>query len=79
MAQILKMLHLAQQHGMAQMQIGSGGIEACLDAQRPAGLGVLLRARVQILFADDLGEALFQVRRVVQGTGCTLYIVKWEQ
>ena len=33
-AQVLKMFHLAQQHGVAQVQIGRGGIETGLDAQR---------------------------------------------
>ena len=37
-AQILEMLHLAQQHGVAQVQIGRGGIEAGFHAQRAAGL-----------------------------------------
>ena len=34
MAQILEVLHLAQQDGVAQVQIGRGGVEAGLDAQR---------------------------------------------
>ena len=35
-AQILEVLHLAEQDGVAQVQIGRGGIEAGLDAQRAA-------------------------------------------
>ena len=60
-AQILKVFHLAQKHGVAQVQIGRGGIEARLHAQRTAGLGGFREARLQVLFADDLREALLQV------------------
>ena len=45
-AQILKVLHLAQQHGVAQVQIGRRGIEAGLHAQRTAGLQGLREARL---------------------------------
>ena len=59
MAQILKMLHLAQQDGVAQMQIGRGGVEAGLHAQRATGSARgLYQALAQILFANDLGKAL---------------------
>ena len=37
-AQVLKVLHLAQQDGVAQVQVGRGGIEAGLDAQGAARL-----------------------------------------
>ena len=57
-AQVLKVLHLAQQHGVAQVQIGRGGIEADFDAQRAAGGEAL----VEILLADDLDEALLEIR-----------------
>ena len=36
--EILKMLHLAKQDGVAEVQVGRSGIEAGLDAQRTAGL-----------------------------------------
>jgi hypothetical protein len=39
---------------MAEMQVGRGGIEAGLDAQRCAFLG---NAFAQILFADQFGKA----------------------
>ena len=57
-AEILEVLHLAQQHGVAEMQIGRGGVEAGLHAQRPAFLRDPL---AQILFADQFGEAFFQI------------------
>ena len=34
--QVLELAHLVEQHGVAQMQVGRGRIEAGLDAQRPA-------------------------------------------
>ena len=38
MPQILQLPHLVQHHGMAQMNIGRGGIQPQLDAQRLAGI-----------------------------------------
>ena len=61
MAQILKVLHLAQQHGVAQVQVGRGGVEAGLDAQRRAGLCGLDQALAQILFADDFRHAFLEI------------------
>ncbi len=67
MPQILELAHLVQQHGMAQMQIGRGRIEARLHAQRPAKF----QSRLQFFEFDDfLGAArdLFQCcRNVVHG------------
>ena len=37
MSQILELAHLVDKHGMSQVQVGCGRIEAGLDAQRPAG------------------------------------------
>ena len=59
--QILKVLHLAQQDGVAQVQIGRGGVEARLHAQRPAGLGGEHQPLAQILFANDLRHAFAEV------------------
>ncbi len=41
MAQLLKLAHLVDEHRMAQMQIGRGGVEAGLDAQGFAPLQAL--------------------------------------
>ena len=64
MAQILKMLHLAQQHGVAEVQVGRGGIEARFHAQRtaPCGGG---QALAQVFFANEFGETLLQVRQLL--------------
>jgi hypothetical protein len=37
-AELLKVAQLVDENGMAEMQVGSGGVEAGLDAQRAAGL-----------------------------------------
>ena len=55
MAQFLELLHFVEQHGMPQVQIGGGGVESGLDAERPA-LGQALDQR---LFRDELGGASF--------------------
>ena len=69
MAEILEMFHLAQQHGVAQMQVGRGGIETGLNAQRPAGLGRLRQAFAQVLFANDLRETFLQVSQLLVDGG----------
>ena len=60
-AQILKVLHLAQQDGVAQVQVRRGGVKAGLDAQLAAGLFGLDQALAQVFFADDLRHAFAQV------------------
>lgn len=42
MPQVMKVLHLAQQDGVAEVEIGRGGIEAGFDAQ---GRPVFRRSR----------------------------------
>jgi len=56
-AQILKVLHLAEEHGVAQVQIGRRGVESGLHAQRPPGLQPL----AEVLFADDFGHTFGEV------------------
>ena len=43
MAQILKLAHFVEHHGMADMQIGGGGVEAELNSQRNARFFALLQ------------------------------------
>ncbi len=38
MPEILQLAHLVEQHGVSQVQVGRGGIEARLDAQRATQL-----------------------------------------
>ena len=70
MPQILKVLHLAQQHGVAQVQIGRRRIEAGLHAQRTAGLLGLDQALAQVFFADQVGQPFLEVRQLFVNCHC---------
>jgi predicted DNA-binding protein (MmcQ/YjbR family) len=62
-------LELAHEHGVAEVQIGSGGIESRFDAQGLAGFEGGLKALAQIGDADDFGCAfLEQVKLFVDGS-----------
>ena len=61
MAHVLEMLQLAQDNGVAQVNIGRGGIDAEIDAQRLAGLRGLLELGAQILFANDFRGAFAEI------------------
>ncbi len=61
MAEILKMLHFPEQHGVAEMQVGRRGIEARFNAQRPPGLRRFDQALAQLFFADQFRQAFLQV------------------
>ena len=68
MAELLKVAQLAHQHGVAQVQVGRGGVKAGLYAQRPAGFAALFQALAQIGDADDLRRAfLEQIHLFVYG------------
>jgi len=69
-AQILKVLHLAQQDGMAQMQVRSRRVEARLDPQRTIHLGSLQQALAQIFLANDLRHPLAQIRQLFVDGHC---------
>src|SRR5262249_15549524 len=60
-SEVLEVAHLAQQDGMAEVQIGRGRVEAGLDAQRPAGFRRLHQALAQIGFANDLRHSFAEV------------------
>jgi hypothetical protein len=47
--QILEAAHLLQHHGVPQVDVGRGRIEARLDAQRLARLGRALELRLKLL------------------------------
>ncbi len=71
-AHVLEVLHLAEEHGVAQVQVGRGGIEADLDFQRPADAD----ARLELFLADELDEALLEIRDLFfQGVPAHLTIV----
>ena len=61
MTHVLKVLELANEHGVAQMQVGRSRIEARLYPHRFAALPGFLQTLAQIALADDLGCALAQI------------------
>ncbi len=60
-AHVLEMLELANEHGMAQVQVGGSGIKAGLDAQRFAGLQGLFEALTQIALTNDFDRTFAEV------------------
>ena len=60
-AHVLKMLQLAQHHGVAKMNVRSGGIDAEINAQGNAGLERFFEARFQFVFANNFRDTFFQV------------------
>ena len=60
-AQILKMLQLAQHDGVAEMNIGRRGIHAEIRAQRLTGFRGLLELCLQVFVANDFRRSLFQI------------------
>ena len=52
-AQVLELAHLAQRHGVAQVQVGAGGVDAELDVE---GLA-LLKLLAKVGLGNDLGSA----------------------
>ena len=54
---------------MAQVQIRGGGVESGFHAQRAADLGGFSKTCLQIFFADDFGEAFFQIRELFGNGG----------
>ena len=61
MAEVLKVLELAQEHGVAEMKIGRGRIESGFDAQRLAGRERLLQLGAQLGLLHNFRGALLDV------------------
>ena len=55
MPQVLKLLHLLNQHGMTEMKIRRGGIKSSFDPERPA----LFELGNQLFFGKNLHRAPF--------------------
>jgi hypothetical protein len=52
-AELLKVAQLAEEHGVAEMEVGRGGVEAGFDAEGAAGFAALFEALAQVADADD--------------------------
>ena len=60
-AHVLKMLQLAQDHGVAQMKIGGRGVHAEIDAQGLAGFQGLFEFGLEFGFGNDFSDGFFEV------------------
>ena len=69
MAEILKVLQLAQYDRVAEVQIRCGRVHAELDAQRLAGGAGLLKFGAQFDLADDFRRAFLGCRRFARRPG----------
>jgi hypothetical protein len=68
MAELLEVAQLAHEDGVAQVQVGRGGVEADFDAQRAGGFAALFKALAQVGDADNLRRALLeQIKLFVYG------------
>ena len=61
MAEVLKVLKLAQKNGVAEMEIGRGRIEPRLDAKRLARRQRLLQLGAKLGLLHDFRGTLFDV------------------
>jgi hypothetical protein len=60
-AHVLKVLELAHEHGVSEMQVGGGGIETGFHPHGLARGERLLDAVAQVALANDFSGALAQV------------------
>ncbi len=60
-AEVLKVLQLANQNGVAEMKIGRGRIEASFDAQGAAGGARLFQASAQLGQRNNLCRAFLKI------------------
>ena len=60
-AEVLEVAHLAQDHRVAEVQVGRGRVEADLDLQLAAGLAALLEALREVLARDQVHGAAGEV------------------
>ena len=68
MAEILKVLELAHQHRVAQVQVGRSWVEPRLHTQRPSRFTAFFQALAKVGHADNLRRALLkQVHLFVYG------------
>ena len=56
-AHVLEMFQLAQDHGVAEVNVGSGGIDAEIDAQRLASFHAIVRASREVQSSGMISAA----------------------
>jgi hypothetical protein len=59
-AELLEVAQLAQQHCVAEMQVGCSRIESGFDAERAAGFAAFFEAFAEVADADDFGGAFLE-------------------
>ena len=69
-AERLEVLELAHEYGVAEVEVGGGGIEAGFDAERGAGFARGFEAGAEVGLGDDFGGAFFQEIKL---------LVDWEE
>ncbi len=60
-AKVLKVFQFAQDHGVAQVNIRCGRIDAEIHAQRLAGLHGMFQLGLEVGFRNDFSDAFFQI------------------
>ena len=65
MAEALEVRHLAQQHGVAEVEIGRGGVEPGLDRERLGRGARALELAPQVRFGDEVDRAALQQRELL--------------
>jgi hypothetical protein len=74
--EILEVLHLPEEHGVTEMQIGRGGVEADLHDQRLTGLLRSFELRAQFFPADDVDASFGEIAELfVCGHASAYYIL----
>ena len=64
-AELLEVPHLAQQHRVAQVEVGRGGVEAGLHGQRLAGLARPLELGAELRLVDQVDGAAPEQRHLL--------------
>src|ERR1700722_14165177 len=64
MPHILKLLELAEHHGVAQVNVRRGGIHSEIYTQRFLLFRGLLELGFEFILPDDFGHALLQIREL---------------
>ena len=78
-AELLEVAQLAHQDGVAEMEVGGGGVEAGFDAERDAGFEAGFKAQFQVFEGDDLGCALGEEGELFFYGGESLWAGGWAE